>query len=58
MSLSGIAIAKTDNTDSIIYSCSFKTGGSLNQISGVVVIPNLQPRKYKIIIINTWNMNM
>jgi len=58
MSLSGVAIAKTDNTGGIIYSGSFKTGGSLSQISGVAVIPNPQPGKYKVIKINTWNMNM
>jgi hypothetical protein len=58
MLLSGVAIAKTDNPDDIIYSGSFKTGGSLNQLSGVVVIPILQPGNYKIIKINTWNMNM
>jgi hypothetical protein len=58
MLLSGVAIANINDPEKIIYSGSFKAGSFLSQISGVVVIPNLQPGKYKIIKINTWNANM
>jgi hypothetical protein len=57
MSLSGVAIVNTNNTKKIIFSGSFKPGSFLSQISGVVVIQNLQPGKYRIIKINTWNAN-
>jgi hypothetical protein len=58
LSLSGVAIANTNNPEDIIYTGSFKSGSFLSQICGVVVIPNLQPGIYRIIKINTWNENM
>ncbi|MGC2049135.1 MAG: hypothetical protein WA635_11065 [Gallionella sp.] len=58
MSLSGVAIVNTNKPKKIIFSGSFKAGSFLSQISGVVVIPNLQPGKYRIIKINTWSANM
>jgi len=58
MSLSGAAIVNTNNPGKIIYSGSFKPGGFLSQISGVVVIQNLRPGKYRLIKINTWSTNM
>jgi len=58
MSLSGVAIVNAKYPEKIIYSGSFKTGNFLSPLSGVVVIPNLQPGKYRIIKINTWNESM
>ena len=58
MALSGVAIVNTNNPDKIIYSGSFKTGNFLSPLSGVVVIQNLQPGKYRIVKINTWSENM
>jgi hypothetical protein len=58
MTLSGVAIVNTNKPDKIIFSGSFKPGSFLSQISGVVVIQNLQPGKYRIIKINTWSANM
>ena len=58
MLLSGVAIVNTNKPEKIIFFGSFKTGSFLSQISGVVVIPNLQPGKYRIIKINTWSANM
>ncbi len=58
MLLSGVAIVNTNKPEKIIFSGTFKTGSFLSQISGVVVIPNLQPGKYRIIKINTWSANM
>jgi hypothetical protein len=58
MSLSGVAIVNTNNPENIIFSGSFKSGSFLSQISGVVVVQNLRPGKYRIKRINTWNENM
>jgi len=58
MLLSGVTIVNTNKPEKIIFSGSFKTGSFLSQISGVVVIPNLQSGKYRIIKINTWSANM
>ena len=58
MLLSGVTIVNTNKPEKIIFSGSFKTGSFFSQISGVVVIPNLQPGKYRIIKINTWSANM
>jgi len=58
MTLSGVAIVNTNKPGKIIFSGSFKPGSFLSQISGVVVIQNLQPGKYRIIKINTWSANM
>lgn len=57
MALSGVAIVNTNKPKKIIFSGSFKPGNFLSQISGVVVFQNLQPGKYRIIKINTWNAN-
>ena len=58
MPLSGVAISNIDTPATPILVGSFKKGGILSQLSGVVVVPNLQPGTYRIIKINTQNANM
>jgi hypothetical protein len=58
MPLSGVAIANLREPEKAIVFGSFKKGGFLSQQSNVVVIPNLQPGTYKIVKINTQNVNM
>ncbi len=59
MSLSGVAIAKLKGGpgDEILIG-SFKTGGILSQLSGLVVIPGLEPGRYKITKVKTQNANL
>ena len=58
LSLSGVAIQNIKEPNNIILIGSFKTGSFLSQQSGVVVIPNLQTGKYRIIKVNMANVNM
>ena len=58
MPLSGVAIVNVREPSKEIVFGSFKTGGLLSQMSGVVVVPNLQPGTYKIVKIKTQNVNM
>ena len=58
MPLSGVAIVNIKAPEKEITVGSFKTGGVLSQISGVVVIPNLMPGIYRIVKIRTQNVNM
>jgi len=58
MALSGVAIINTDNPEKMILSGSFKKGGFLSQISGVVVFPDLKPGRYRIVKIKTENVNI
>ncbi len=58
MPLSGVAITNTQEPQKPIVFGSFKKGGFLSQQSGVVVMPNLQPGRYRIVKIKTQNVNM
>lgn len=58
MPLTGVAIANVSDPGDEILSGSFKTGGFLSQLSGVVVFPNLSPGTYRIVKVRTENVNM
>ena len=58
MLLSGVAVVDTSGLQKPITYGSFRRGGFLSQISGVVVIPNLRPGTYRIVKIKTENVNV
>jgi hypothetical protein len=53
--LVGVAIANNREPEKPILFGSFKKGGFLSQLSGVVIMPNLQPGTYRIVKIRTEN---
>ena len=57
MPLSGVAIANLDDPETEITAGSFRSGGFLGQMSGVVVIPGLKPGPYRITRLRTQNAN-
>lgn len=58
MPLAGVVIAAVDDASNEIAVGSFKTGGMLGQLSDVVVVPGLQPARYRIVRLRTANVNM